>query len=266
MSRFALISLALLLVGAVPAHGEDLPRELENVDVTERLGGHVPLDATFTDEAGETVQLRDYIRGDVPVLLTMNYYGCPMLCGLQLNALLDALGELDWAPGENFRIVTISINPEEGPGLARAKREAYLEELGRGEVDWTFLTGDEVEIQRVADAVGFGFEYVEAQDEYAHPAVLTFVSPQGVVTRYLYGLLYEVRDVRLALLEAADGKIGSTIDRLILSCFVYDPDANSYVQDAMFVMRAGGALTVLLLGGFVAALWRRERTPAPELV
>lgn len=266
MLRALLVSLVLVFVAATPLRAEDLPRELENVDVNERLGGHVPLDATFVNEAGETVQLREYLRGDVPVLLTMNYYSCPMLCGLQINAMLDTLSELDWAPGENFRIVTISINPEEGPELASAKRDAVHAELGRGAVDWSFLTGTEAEIQRVADAIGFGFEYVEAQDEYAHPAVLTFVSPEGVVTRYLYGLLYEVRDVRLALLEAADGKIGSTLDRLILSCFVYDPDANSYVQDAMFVMRAGGAMTVLLLGGFLAALWRRDRTPSPELV
>lgn len=265
LPSFALIVGLLLGAGAYAA--EPLPAALEGVDVDERLGERIDLDLEFVDHRGQTVRLRDFVRGDVPVLFTLNYYGCPMLCGLQLNALNDGLRELEWAPGENFRVVTLSFDPDETWELAQAKRSSHLEALGRGEVDWTFLVGSEENIRALADQFGYGFRYVESQDEYAHPAALMFVSPEGVVSRYLYGLLYEPRDLRFALLESAEGRIGSTMDKLILSCFVYDAEAGSYVKDAIALMRLGGATTVVALGAFLAILWRRERTrPSAETV
>ena len=264
--RWVLITLLALTALPSTSAAEDLPPELQDVDVVERLGASVPMDLTFVDATGATVRLGDYFSDDVPVLLTLNYYECPMLCGLQLNALVDSLREIDWTPGQEFRIVTISIDPEEGPALAAQKEQAYLAELYREGASWTFLTGDEASIVAIAQAVGFGYNYVPDQDEYAHPASLTFVSPNGLISRYLFGLMYEPRDLRFALLEAADGKVGSPVEHFILSCFVYDPETGGYVQNAMFIMRAGCALTLLILSTVLLVLWRRERNPVPEMV
>ncbi len=258
-SLLVLVAVGVMLGRPPDARSEELPSELEDVGVDERLGERIPLDLTFTDHEGREVTLAEYVQGDVPVLFTLNYYGCPMLCGLQLNALNVALKELDWAPGENFRIVTVSFDPREGPDLAAAKREAYLEELGRGDVDWSFLVGDEENTQALADAFGYRFHYVEIQDQFAHPAVLMFVSPDGMISRYLAGLAYPTMDFRLALLEAADGRIGTAVDQFILSCFVYDPDAGSYVKNAWLIMRLGGVLTVGLIALMLVILWSRDR-------
>lgn len=266
MRRLLPMLLAATTLLSTSARAEDLPPELEEVDVVERLGERVPLDLTFTDAAGNEVTLADYVDGELPVLLTLNYFECPMLCGLQLNALLDALREMDWTPGEQFRIVTISIDPDEGPELAAPKQRGYLDELDREGAEWAFLTGDLANIEAVAEAVGFGFNYVPDQDEYAHPAALMFLSPDGMISRYLVGLMYEPRDVKFALLEAADGKVGSPVEQLILSCFVYDPETGGYVQNAMFIMRVGGLVTVLLLGVFLTLMWRRDRDATPEMV
>lgn len=260
-----MLLLAALLT-PLRASAEDLPAELEQVDVVERLGERIPLDLAFRDAQGADVTLADYVNGDVPVLLTLNYYECPMLCGLQLNSMLDALRELDWTPGTEFRIVTISIDPNEGPELAASNQRGYLEELGREGAEWAFLTGDEANIMAIAQAVGFGYNYVPEQDEYAHPASLTFVSPDGMISRYLFGLAYQPRDVKFALMEAADGRVGSPVERFIMSCFVYDPESGGYVQDAMFIMRVGGVATVLLLGAFLTLMWRRDRDATPEMV
>lgn len=269
MYRFAHILLAatVALTAASAFAAEPLPEELEGVDVVEHLGETIDLDLEFTDHTGATVRLGDLVRGDVPVLFTMNYYGCPMLCGLQLNAVNDALREMEWAPGENFRVITLSFDPEESWELAEAKRDSHLEALGRGDVDWTFLVGSAENIEALATQFGYGYRYIETQDEYAHPAAAMFLSPDGTISRYLYGLMYEPRDIRFALLEAAEGRIGTTVDRLILSCFVYDAEAGSYVKNAIVFMRLGGAATILVLGGFLAFLWRRDHArPATETV
>lgn len=256
---FAIIAVACLATDAM-AINAPTPRELQGVDVEERLGERLPLDLTFTRHDGETERVRDWFDGRRPVLVTLNYYSCPMLCGLQLNALHNTLGDLDWTAGENFRIVTISVDPDEGPALANEKRENYLAELGRGDdVDWSFYTGSQAEITALADALGYRYQYVEETGEYAHPAVLMFASPDGDIMRYIYGLSYEPRDVRFALLEASQGRVGSTVDRLILGCYIYDPNSGSYVQDAFMWMRIGATSGFVLLSGLLVALWRRER-------
>lgn len=251
----------LLLLLSMPALAvEGGQQELEGVDVDEQLGDVLPLQLEFVDHEGTAVALGDYFRDGVPVILTMNYFRCPMLCGLQLNGLTSALSELEWTPGERFRLVTVSINPEEGPELAAAKRANHLEMLGRGEdVDWAFLTGDAEAIDQLAEAIGYQYRYVASTGEYAHPAALTFVSPEGVITRYLNGLSYEAFDMRMALLEASEGRIGSPVDQIFLGCFIYDPVTGGYVRNAWMFMRIGGALTVLVLGTFLGVLWLRER-------
>lgn len=257
------VSIALLaFVGfacAMPAAAQQLPRELQGVDVIEHLGEYVDLDVPFVDEQGNAVKLRDYFATDRSVILTLNYYNCPMLCSMQLNALIDGLRELAWAPGQNYRVVTISIDPREGPELAAAKREAYLESLGRGDnVEWSFLTGTEASIRSVSDQVGFGYRYVREIDEYAHPAAIFVLSPEGRISRYLYGLQYRPFDLRMAIMEAGEGKVGTTVDRIILSCFHYDSSSNSYAVFAFGVMRISGVLSVILLGGFLGLLWIRD--------
>lgn len=252
--------LFLLLGVALPAYAERTPEELRGVDVEERLGETIPMGLEFTDQTGARVTLSEYFDDGRPLILSLNYYGCPMLCGLQLNALTDTLKELDWAPGENFQVLTISFAPDESAELAAAKRANYLEELGRGEVEWDFLVGDAENIEAITDAVGYRYHLVEATGEYAHPSVLMIFSPEGVLTRYLYGLTYGPQNMRLALLEATEGRIGSTIDRIILGCYLYDPVTGEYVQNAWAIMRLGGVVTVVLVGLLLFLLWRTEQT------
>lgn len=253
-------------LAAADAQAEQLPKELEGVGVTEHLGDSVDLNLTFADHTGKVVALRDLIRGDMPVLLTLNYYGCPMLCGIQLNFLREALAQLDWAPGKQFRIITVSFDPRERSGLAAKKREAHLSALGRGDVDWQFLTGSEDSIKALTSQVGYNYHFVEASQEFAHPAVIMFLSPTGLVSRYIYGLNYYPRDIKFALIEASEGRVGSSIDKIIMSCFHYDPSKGSYVPFAWGVMRLGAAIAVLALGSMIFVFRRREKLSAAPSV
>jgi protein SCO1/2 len=258
------LALALLegavLAWAGPAGAvEQLPRQLKGIDVSEKLGQRAVIDGTFTDHTGKSVHLRDYMADGMPVLLTLNYYRCTTLCNIQLNALIRALRGMEWAPGENYRIVTVSINHREDHELAAAKRAKYLASLDRGNVDWSFLVGSEKEIKALASSVGFGFRYDEETDQYAHPAVLMFLSPEGEITRYIYGLEFNSRDLKFAIIDASKGKVGSTIDRVILSCFHYDASTGRYGPYAFGIMRLGGVVTLLVLGVVLGLMWRRER-------
>ena len=258
---WAALLILLCLVGHGPqaAAEEPLPRQLEGVGLTERLGGLVDRSIPLIDHDGRHVVLGDYLKDGKPVLLTLNYYRCTSLCNLQLNALADGLRGMGWRPGEQFRVVTISIDPRDTPGIAKGKRASYQALLGRGEVDWSFLVGSEAAVQRIADQVGYGFKYDKEQDQFAHPAVLTFLSPEGKVSRYLYGIEYSPRDLKFALMEASEGRVGSTVDRIFLSCFHYDPSVGAYGPFAMGIMRLGGVVTVLALAVLLALLWGRER-------
>jgi protein SCO1/2 len=235
--------------------------ELQGIDVVEHLGAYIPLDLEFTDDAGRTVKLSKYFDGEKPVLLILAYYECPMLCNLVLNGVAEAVAKLSWQPGEKFRIVTVSIDPLETYELAAAKKKNYLEKLGMPGADtgWVFLVGEESQSRALADAVGFQYYYVEDKDIYAHAAVVFLLAGDGKITRYLYGIEFPERDLRLGLLEASEGKIGNTIDRILLYCYHYDPDSKGYVVFAQNVMRLGGIVTVLLLVIFLTLLWLRER-------
>lgn len=239
---------------------EPSPPELAGVDVEERLDAALPLGQEFLDETGRAARLADYFDGERPVILTLNYYECPMLCTLVLNGLADALREMDWVPGRQFEIVTVSIDPNETPSLAREKKATYLKAYGRDEAasGWHFLTGSEASIRALADATGFRYSYVERQDEWAHAAVIFVVTPDGRLSRYLYGVKFDPRTLRLSLVEASEGAIGSTLDRLILYCYHYDSEAGTYAPKALRIMQLGGLATVLVLGGLLLALWRRE--------
>lgn len=229
--------------------------------VTERLGNNVDPELSFVDQDGKNVKFGDYLQDGKPILLTLNYYTCETLCSTQLNGLLQGLQELDWTAGEEFRIVTVSIDPSEGPDVASGKRLSYLEELGRGpEVEWHFLTGTESNVQALAESIGYGYAYDENSGQWAHPAVLTFLAPQGFVARYLYGIIYPPRDLKFALMEASEGRVGSPVDKLVLSCFRYDDSTGEYTPAALGVMRLGGIATLLAMGGLGAVMWRREKS------
>lgn len=239
-----------------------LEAELEGVGVTERLGETIPADIPLLDADGRAVTLGDYFDGERPVVVAFVYHSCPMLCSLILDGVTRALRETDLRLGEDYQALAISFDHEDTPERAAAAKARYLERLPDqpGAADaWHFLTGTEANVARVTDAFGFGFKWNERQQEYAHSAAAFFVSPDGRLTRTLYGIEFAPQDFRTALLEASEGRIGSPVDQLLLYCFQYDPSVGSYVLHAQNAMKVGGVLTVLLLGAFLAFFWRRER-------
>jgi protein SCO1/2 len=236
-----------------------VPEELKGVDIVEHLNEPLPLDTRFTDDAGNQVVLRDYFKGERPVLLQLGYNKCPMLCNLVLNGAFDGLKGVDWMPGKEFEVLSVSIDPTETAALAKAKKESYLAEFDRPGAGQGvhFLTGSELMSKSVADAVGFQFRRQENGD-YAHAAVLVLVTPEGRISRYMYGTKFEPADLRMGLLEASEGRIGTTLDRFILWCHIYDADARGYVLQARRVMSIGGAITVLVLAGGLGIFWSAE--------
>jgi protein SCO1/2 len=252
-----------LSLGSTDARAADEIRspEASEIDVLERLGEHVDAELQFKDQNGETVHFGDFFDGERPVLVTLNYFRCPVLCNIQLNELTETLREMEWTAGdENFRIVTVSIDPREDVELAKAKRANHLEALDRGDqVEWDFLTGDALDIRLLAAQLGVSYAYDGEKDQYAHPPVIMFLSPERKIARYLYGLTYHPRDLKFALMDAANGKVGTTGDRLIFSCFHYDATLGRYGKDAQALMSWGGVAVVLGLGSFLFVLWRRER-------
>ena len=233
---------------------------LEEVGVEEQLDAKLPLELQFVNENGDGVRLGDYFDGERPVILTLNYYRCPMLCGLQLNGVVDGMEQMDWTPGVEFEMVTVSIDPLETPELAKAKKQNYLKRYQRPAAarGWHFLTGRQAEIERLAETVGFGYSYDVESGQYAHPAVVFVATPDGRVARYLYGIEYPPKCLRLALMEASEGTIGSPLDQLIMYCYHYDPSSRRYAPVAMNIMRLGGGATALALGLSLGALWLRE--------
>ena len=234
--------------------------ELHGVGIERKLGAVVPGDIPFRTSDGEAVTLGRYLDGTTPVLLNLVYHDCPMLCGLMFNGFTRTLRELDWTPGQQFRVLTVSFNHREGPEVARGRKETYVRRLGRPAATngWHFLTGSAAAIQRLTAAVGVKVRWVSENQEYAHPTAQIFLSGSGVVTRYINGIELPVADVRKALVEASGGEVGTVIDRAVMYCFQFDPEKNTYTADAFNIMKIGSALTVLLLGAFLFVLWRRE--------
>jgi protein SCO1/2 len=239
----------------------DNPKEYEGMGVTERLGDTVSDRWHFIDDRGKRVTIGDYLHKGKPVLVTLNYYSCPMLCNLILNGLNEGIKPMSWNAGDQFSIVTVSFNPRETFDLAAAKKKNYLKDLGRPEADsgWAFLVGAEDQSSGLAGELGFEYYWDEDRQEYAHPSTIMVLTEDGVVSRYLYGISFPTRDLRLALVEASEGKIGTTVDRLLLYCLHYDPDARGYVIVAGQVMKLGGVATLAVLGIFLGILWSREK-------
>jgi len=260
MLRLLSSALLLLLLLLLPLHAQQgLPSELEGVGIVEHLGAQVDLDLTFIAENGYPVPLRSYFHQGRPVLLNLVYYSCPMLCNLLLNEQTRALREIPWTPGEEYEIVTISIDPRETFNLAQKKREVYLGSYGRPAPGWHFLADHQGHSRQLADQIGFHYRYDAAQDQYAHAAAVMILSPDGKISRYLYGIAFRNRDLRLALTEASASRVSLSVNHLLLFCFHYDPRERAYVFFARNIMRAGGVAIVLVLGGFLIGFWRKER-------
>jgi protein SCO1/2 len=235
------------------------PRVLEGVGIDQKLDAQLPLDLMFKDESGAPVRLGDYF-GKRPVILSLVYYNCPMLCNQVLNGLTGSMDILAFDIGNEFEVVTVSFDPRETPELARQKKETYMQWYKRpGASDgWHFLTGDKHEIEKLAEAVGFRYRYDAATNQFAHASGVMLATPQGKLARYFYGIEYAPRDLKLGLIEASENKIGSPVDKLVLYCYHYDPAAGKYGPVVMNMMRLGGAAT--LIGFVVMAWWMRRRT------
>lgn len=246
----------------IKSRTEPLPKRLEGVDIEEQLGSTVPAALMFKSDRGEDMTYDEAVRSDLPTILTLNYSDCPMLCSLQLNALVDSMKQLELTLGQDYRIVTVSLDPQEDSATARKTKLKYLAQYGRPEADdsgWTFLTGSDANIHAVARALGFSYNYNEARDEYVHPAAFVIATPDGVLSRYLYGLEYHPKTLKLSLVEASEGNIGDSIDQLVLYCFHYDASEGRYAPVAMNIMRVVGGGFALALGILLALLWRAER-------
>ncbi len=245
---------------------EDLLASREKF-LSPKLGARLPKELAFTDSTGKKVTIGDYGQ-DRPYILVLAYYKCPMLCNLVLNDLVSSLRRLPFNAGREYEVVVVSFDPKEGPELAAAKKAAYVEEYGRagGEGGFHFLTGDQPNINRLMDATGFHAVWDERQKQYAHARAIMVVSPYHLLTRYFVDGSFPPRDLRLALIESSEGKVGSPMDRILLMCFNYDPVTARYSVAVLTVVQLGGLLTLGLIGGFwLVAWWRRRGSPPSPL-
>lgn len=246
---------------SVPREGNaQLPPALQDVEIVERLGAQVPLDLSFTTQDGRAVRLRELLAGHRPVVLTLVYFDCPMLCGLILTGAARGMRETGLELGKDFDAVTLSFDPRDSSRAAAERQRGYLQAFGKPEVKeaWTFLTGGEPDIHAVTEAVGFKYAYDEKTRQFAHAAGLFVLTPDGRVSRYLYGIEFPARDLRLALVEASEGRVGTSFDRLLLTCYRYDPASRKYEPYAIGIMRVAMLGVLGGLGLMLGVFWRRE--------
>lgn len=258
--------ISAVFAGVLLASVDPAPKVLEHAGVTERLEARIPRDLPFVDETGRAVTLGDLVGAGKPVILTLNYYRCPMLCTLELNGLVEGLKTIGWTIGKEFDVVTVSFDPKETPALAAAKKTSYLGSYGRSgaESGWRFLTGPAASIDTLTSTVGFEYGYDAESDQYGHPAVVVLITPDGRVSRYLYGVAFDRKTLELGLLEAGQGRSGSAWERFLLYCYHFDPSRGRYSLAAMKLMRIGGGATVLALSAVLSSLWLRERRRRTE--
>jgi protein SCO1/2 len=251
------------LPGAAP-HEQGLastttPAQLKDVTFEQRLDTMLPLDARFRDESGRDVRLGDYF-GRRPVVLAFVYYSCPMLCTQVLNGVSSAAKALPFTAGTDFDVVYVSFDPRDTPQAAAEKKRAQLDDYHQTPTaaGWHYLTGDETSIRQVTTAAGFSYRWDEATGQYAHVSGVLVATPDGRLSRYFYGVEYSPKELRMAIVESSEGRVGSLVDQLLLYCYHYDPASGRYGAIAMNVVRLGGLVTVVLLGGFIWLMRRRE--------
>jgi protein SCO1/2 len=235
--------------------------QLENVSFTQKLNTQLPLDTHFRDEQGRDVTLGQYVDGTRPVVLAFVYYSCPMLCTQIMNGVSRAIKVLPFTPGTDFDVVFISFDPRDKPETASAKKSALLNywSMQNQSGAWHFLTGEEPQIKRVTSAAGFFYMWDERSQQYAHLSGVLVLTPDGRLSRYFYGVEYSPKELRLALVESGEGRVGSVVDALLLYCYHYDPSQGRYGVIVMNLVRLGGVLTVLALGGFIYFMRRQEK-------
>jgi protein SCO1/2 len=258
----ALVTACALAMGAL-ASAQERPTILREVGFDQRLDQRVPGDIALRDEDGRDVRLADYL-GKKPVVLTLVYYECPSLCTMTLNGLVSAMNAVAFDAGKEYDVVTVSFEPRETPALATAKKETYLKRYQRpgAAAGWHFLTGDPAEIARLTQAVGFRYTWDERIRQYAHPSGVVVLTPDGTIARYLFGIEYAPKDLRFALVEASQGRVGGVVDQAILYCYQYDPMTGKYGTAIMRLLRVASLLTLGALGAFIFTMWRRERRAA----
>ncbi len=249
-----------------PSAPSGLPTALEGVGIDQKLNQQLPLDAVFHDENGAEVKLGQYF-GNKPVVLSLVYYDCPMLCTQILNGMVGAFKVMSFTPGNEYEVVSISFDPRETSALAKRKKETYVNYLldskrAGAEKGWHFLTGDDANIKRVTEAVGFRYRFDQSTNQFAHASAIYVVTPQGKLARYFYGIEYAPRDVRLGLVEASENKIGTPVDQLLLYCYHYDPARGKYGATVINLIRGGGVLTLVGIAGLLLALRRRNSSTA----
>ena len=237
------------------------PPGLEGVGIDQRLNEQVPLDLTFKDEQGRTVKLGDYFHEGRPVILNLVYFQCPMLCTEVLNGLTSALKVIRFVPGNQFEVLTVSIDPRETPQLAANKKAMYLKKLGNPDAakGWHFLTGEQPQISALASAVGFRYRFDPKLDQFVHAAGIMLITPEGKIAQYYYGVEFSAKDMRLGIVEASQNRIGSLADEVLLYCYHYDPRTGRYGATITNIVRLAGVVTVLLLGSALILLFRKEK-------
>jgi protein SCO1/2 len=246
------------LYGGAPSSGATstgLPPVLKKVGIDQKLNEQVPLDLVFKDEQGREVRLGQFFKGK-PVVLSLVYYTCPMLCNQILNGMLSSFRQISFNAGEQFEVVNVSFDPHDTPEIAAAKKQTYIKAYNRagGEAAWHFLTGDEANIRRLADAVGFRYLWDEQTKQFAHASGIMIATPEGKLARYFYGVEYPPRDLRLGLVEASKNRIGTPVDTLMLYCYHYDPATGKYGAVVMNIVRVAGVVTVILIVGLLLVL------------
>lgn len=246
---------------ASPPPGQRPPM-LQGVGIEQRLDEPIPAGLSFRDETGKPVRLGDYF-GKRPLILNLVYYQCPMLCGEVLSGLTSAMGLVNFNLGKDFDVITVSIDPRETPEMAAAKKATFLQRYHRAGAaqGWHFLTGDEPNIQALAKAAGWGYEFDAASGQYAHATAILVLTPEGKISRYLYGVEFPPKDLRLALVEASQSKIGGVVDQVLLYCYHYDPATGKYGAVIVNIMRLAGVVTMLILGVFMFVMFRQPATP-----
>ena len=251
---------AALLALALPLFAQPAPPQ---ASIAQKLNTPIPLDLQFRNERGEVVRLRQLFHNDRPVLLNFVYYRCPMLCPMVLEGTTTSLTHLKFDIGKEFDVITVSIDPRDKAADALRLKEKYVRHYGRLDAakGWHFLTAHESAIEQLTGAVGFQYSYDSRTDQFAHGAALLVLTPDGRTSRYFYGFEYKPRDLRMAIVEASEGKVGTPVDQLLLLCFHYDPATGKYSRNAMMFARAGGVSTMLALGGFIFVMIRKERKP-----
>jgi protein SCO1/2 len=242
-----------------------IPAPLREIGFDQHIGDPVPLDTTLRDESGKAVRLGDYF-GTRPVVMVFAYYDCPMLCTQVISGLTSALRTISLEPGRDFEIVTVSFDPRDTPRAAAEKKAIFVERYKRegAEGAWHFLSGEQPSIERLTKAAGFRYVWDAQTRQFAHPTGVIVLTPDGRLAKYLFGIEYGPRDLRFAIVEASNGRVGTAVDALLLYCYHYDPMTGRYGLVVMRMMRIAGAATVLALGAFIFVMVRRERHADPE--